>query len=128
MTKREMTEAELEALFEAQRDAVPPPSAAFLARIAEDARRAALTAGSAAAASPAAAPRRAGSVWAWLLPVAAPGGVVAAGLLGLWIGLADPQTIPDPALLWSDADDLSVMLSDDWYGLRDLDSMEWDDG
>lgn len=124
-----MTDYELDALFDAQRDAVPPPSEAFLARIAADAAQAAHGNAQPRAVVPTAPQSALSGGWGWLLATLAPGGLIAAALTGLWIGLAGPQTLPDPALLWSGGqDDLSAQAEELWYGLRDLDTMEWDDG
>lgn len=108
MTKRDLTEAELGALFAAQREAAPPPSEAFLARISAQAAEAAAGAGRRAVPPTARRDRR----WSWLAPLLAPAGVVAAGVLGVWIGLTGPQGLPDPALLWA-APAGTTALSDD---------------
>lgn len=127
MTKRDFSDGELDALFEAQRADVPSVSEPFLSRIAEDAAAAAgkqtgPTVAKFARRGPLAALRE------WTSGLAAPGGLVAAGLLGVWIGVAAPQSVPDPALLWSAPDALSAVQLDDWYGVQDLENLEWDDG
>ncbi len=128
--KSELTEAELDALFDAQRRAVPAPSADFMARIAADAATAAAQMG--------AGPKRP-SLWARIsaaldaIPaqVTLPGSAVAAGLVGLWIGVAAPQGMPDPALLLSgaaQADSLSLVLGDTWFAVDAADESLWEDG
>lgn len=131
MTKRDLSQAELDALFTAQRSDVPPPSEAFLARIAADAATA--SAQMAAPPKPARDTSQGGAgLWAWLSGAFAPSGLVAASLLGLWVGIAPPQSIPDPALLWTSPEDISALQfdaqTDDWYGVLDLETVEWDDG
>lgn len=134
--KPELAEVELDALFEAQRRVVSEPSADFMARIAADAAAAAAQMG--APAQTETLPERT-SLWAWLgaalaaIPaqVALPGGAVAAGLVGLWIGVAAPQGVPDPALLLSGSaatDSLGLVLGDTWFALDALDESLWEDG
>ncbi|TCP21411.1 dihydroorotate dehydrogenase [Rhodovulum adriaticum] len=92
-----MTDAELDSLFEAARVSAPDPSAALLARIMDDAMA---QAGARAVPDPAPAPQRrpGGSVRRRLLACVLAGlggwpsmaGLATAGVVGIWIGYADP--------------------------------------
>jgi hypothetical protein len=90
MTERkEMTEGDLEAFFRAAHDTAPEPDEAFLARVTADAagvRRE----GRVRQTSPLRQVFEAIGRWRGA------GGLVAAGLAGLWIGLAPPAPISDP--------------------------------
>ena len=125
MTKRELSDQELEALFAASRDQAPPQlSDAALAKITADAARAAQQAARPAPKSRASA----SAVLDWLFGALAPSTVVLAGVMGLWIGVSGPQGVPDPALLWSASDALGSETDALWFDFADLDSVEWEDG
>lgn len=131
----DLSARELAALFGARASEVPQPRAAFLARIAEDAEAAARAARDAGQA----VPRASGAVGVARLPLrarlarllaglGAPGGVVAAGLAGLWVGLSGPQALPDPALLWAQPDAFGALPGEVRLVLEDFESVEWVDG
>lgn len=86
MTKPDLTQTELQLLFDAAQD-VPAPDPAFLHRL-EGAAVAALR------------PEAVGRDWTlrdllggWM----GLSGLAAASLVGLWIGIAPPDVLPDPA-------------------------------
>ncbi|THH35727.1 hypothetical protein E4Z66_11605 [Aliishimia ponticola] len=124
MNKSDLNEAELDALFDLAREEVPAPDPAFLARIQRDAVTALRTPEQ---------PRRAkapglfqmlrASVGGWL----GMSGLVTATVAGLWIGVAPPSVLPDPAVFVSlaageaaaDADYWLGSVEDDWYALED---------
>ncbi|MEP4197469.1 MAG: hypothetical protein ABJL99_17750 [Aliishimia sp.] len=132
MTKRDFTDDELDALFTAQRQTQVAPSPEFLQQIAQDATR------SAGLMRPV---MKEPSTWDRLVERAKAalntgglsGSVIAAGLTGIWIGVAAPQGVPDPALLWSteieaDSLDMSSLVGDMWFTLDTVDQSEWEDG
>lgn len=126
MTERELTEANLAALFAASKAQQPAPSEAFMARIAADAVHSAEQAARPVAQQ---APQKTRTgLWSWLLGARAPGGVALAGVLGIWIGVQGPLNLPDPALLWTAPSDVSLLSDEMWYGLSDIEAMEWTDG
>ncbi len=99
MTDKKLTDAELETLFAEQRGHVPEPDAAFMARISADAAAAATHAHRA---TRSAETSGGGRLWSWLRQWGAMGGgLVAAGVAGIWIGFSGPANLPDPVLLVS---------------------------
>lgn len=93
MMKRELEDAELEELFGAARRTVPEPDPAFLDTLVQDAARAAEPQ------SRVPTPRRVSlteQVLAVLGGWTGMGGLAAATLAGVWIGVAPPNGLPDP--------------------------------
>lgn len=132
MTKRDLSDSQLDALFDAQNKVQEPPSAAFMARLAQDAAQAAAAMG-----APDAKPGASPSIWARLRAawgvMGLSGGVVAAAAAGVWIGVSAPQGVPDPALLWSAQDaelstEFSTLLETGWFAMDVNDDTLWEDG
>ncbi|MEM8957922.1 MAG: hypothetical protein AAGC86_08920 [Pseudomonadota bacterium] len=98
----DMDDAELDRHLKAARARPPEPDAAFMARAMADAQ----------AHQPPAAPARPPAHWAgararaltWLGGVAMPGGLVAATLVGLWIGVSSGDLVSDQAAVLMETD------------------------
>jgi len=110
MTKRDMTETELDALFDAAHKSVPDPAPDFLARLEQDAARA-------LAPRPAARPlgwfaRLRQSIGGW----GGLGGLVTATVAGFWIGVSPPASLADSldvlAMLEGPTESYSDLLGD----------------
>jgi len=97
MTKRNMTDQDLDQLFETARRSVPEPDPGFLAALGDTA---------VAALDPLAAPTpRPEAVWTqiatWLGGWGGVGGLIAATAAGVWIGVSPPAVLPDAAAFFS---------------------------
>ena len=118
MTKRELNETELDALFEAAQRSVPEPSAAFMARLEQDALRG-LGDQPPRAVPPGWFTRFRQSIGGW----GGFGGLVAATVTGFWIGVAAPDSLGNLALFDSGGESYSELLggwSDtELFGLED---------
>jgi hypothetical protein len=113
MTKRDLTDAELDNLFDAARRDVPELDSDVRMRMAEDAIEA-----FAAATTP---KIRAGfdlrtllGGWRGL------GGLATAAIAGVWIGIAPPDNLPDPIDLFDQAFSDTYDDFDPIFGLGDL--------
>lgn len=111
MTRPDLTDDELQDLFDAARD-VPVPDPAFLRRLEED------------AVASLAPPMRRDSwnlrdvLGGWL----GASGLASACLVGLWVGIAPPDGLPDPVAI------LELALMGDstaWDALPGLDQIDW---
>lgn len=124
MTKRELSEDQLDALFDAALRDVPEPQADFLARLAGDAERT-LSTPSAARARPAPPKdtlRTALGGWLGL------GGLVTATLAGVWIGATAPDMLPDPATLLTSLTTDAAVQTDLWFGVDEETWLILDEG
>ena len=126
MTKPDLTENELDQLFETARQSVPVPDDAFLARITADAEA---FAASAAEPVAAAAPKP----WLWSQVAGVFGGwggmsgLVAATVAGVWIGIAPPSDLLDPAgLVATSFEDTGSF--DEFLSFSDTAFLELEDG
>lgn len=120
MTEPNKDDDPLAPFFDAARaDERLEPSEDFLARLEAQAEAAAL-----APARPGVAPARGGLLgliggWAGV------GGMAAAAMAGVWIGVAPPSALPDPGLYWTQ-DQTSALLYDDWAAFAALETTEGD--
>ena len=127
MTKPDLSEHELETMFASARRTVPLPDDDFLARLAADAAHfAETTAGPTAPLVTTQVPW-----WSQMRSVfggwGGMGGVIAATIAGVWIGVAPPSDVLDPAALVSGGFD-DVGAFDELLSFAETSLFELEDG
>lgn len=122
MTKRDLKDDELGALFSAARDGVPEPDAAFLARLETDAVDAMQPRVRQAARGWLGLPSLRLDDWLGL------GGLAVATLAGVWIGVAPPEGGLDPAGLLMGVTAADLAEADLWWDAGSARLMILEDG
>lgn len=121
MTKPDLNDTELEALFRAARQAPPEPDAGFLATLEQDALRE-------LARAPVPTPRFGFDLSGLLGGWRGMGGLAAAAVTGLWIGIAPPSGVPDPLDFFDQALTGVSFEYDPVFGADALDDLLQEDG